>query len=68
MERLPVVKLPEGAVWTWEIKLDGWRMEVVKTGGKVTLYSRRAKVFNAQFPFIARELGTTVEREAHASG
>ena len=49
-------KLPEGATWTWEIKLDGWRMEVVKTGGRVTLYSRRGKNFNAQFGYIAREL------------
>ena len=56
MECLPVAKLPEGTVWTWEIKLDGWRMEVVKTGRTLTLYSRRAKVFNAQFPFIVREL------------
>jgi ATP-dependent DNA ligase len=56
MECLPVTKLPEGAGWTWEIKLDGWRMEAVKTGGKVTLYSRRAKVFNAQFGSIARAL------------
>jgi len=56
MESLPVSKLPEGAMWTWEIKLDGWRMEVVKTGGSVTLYSRRGKNFNAQFGYIAREL------------
>jgi len=56
MECLPVTKLPEGAGWTWEIKLDGWRMEAVKTGGKVTLYSRRAKVFNAQFGSIASAL------------
>jgi DNA ligase D-like protein (predicted ligase) len=56
MECLPVTKLPEGAMWTWEIKLDGWRMEVVKTGGRVTLYSRRGKNFNAQFSYISREL------------
>jgi bifunctional non-homologous end joining protein LigD len=56
MECLPVAKLPQGAIWTWEIKLDGWRMEVVKTEGRVTLYSRRAKVFNTQLPFIVREL------------
>ena len=56
MECLPVTKLPEGTVWTWEIKLDGWRMEAVKTGGRVTLYSRRRKNFNTQFPFIVREL------------
>ena len=56
MECLPGTKLPEGAIWTWEIKLDGWRMEVVKTGGRVTLFSRRGKNFNAQFSYIAREL------------
>jgi bifunctional non-homologous end joining protein LigD len=56
MECLPVAKLPEGPLWTWEIKLDGWPMEIVKTACGVTLYSRRGKVFNTQFPFIAREL------------
>jgi ATP-dependent DNA ligase len=56
MECLPVTTLPEGAIWTWEIKLDGGRMEVVNTGGRVTLYSRRGKNFNAQFGYIAREL------------
>jgi ATP-dependent DNA ligase len=50
MECLPVDKLPEGTVWTWEIKLDGWRMEVVNTGAKVTLYSRRAKIFQRTIP------------------
>src|SRR5271166_2147954 len=56
MECLPVSKLPEGAAWTFEIKLDGWRMEAVKTVGRVTLYSRRGKNFTAQFGYIAREL------------
>jgi hypothetical protein len=56
MDCLPVTKLPEGAGWTWEIKLDGWRMEAVKTGGRVTLYSRRGKVLNAQFGSIASAL------------
>ena len=68
MECLPVTKLPEGAMWTWEVKLDGWRMEVVKTGDRVTLYSRRGKNFNTQFGYIARELaylpdGTVIDGE-----
>ena len=49
MECLPVPKLPTGGGWLYEIKLDGWRLESVKTGGKVVLYSRRGKSFNSQF-------------------
>jgi bifunctional non-homologous end joining protein LigD len=56
MECLPVAKLPEGKDWTWEIKLDGWRMEAVKSDGRVILYSRRAKVLNAQFGSIVHAL------------
>src|SRR5579863_145218 len=56
MECLPVAKLPEGSGWTWEIKLDGWRMEVVKSAGNVTLFSRRAKKLNSQFGPIAQAL------------
>lgn len=51
-----MAKLTEGKQWTWEIKLDRWRMEAVKSAGKVTLYSRRAKVFNAQFGSIVHAL------------
>jgi hypothetical protein len=40
MECLPVEEIPEGDVWTYELKLDGYRLLTVKTGGKVTLYSR----------------------------
>jgi len=56
MDCLPVAKLPEGSEWLYEIKLDGWRLEAVKSAGKTTLYSRRAKVFNAQFGDIAAAL------------
>jgi hypothetical protein len=41
MECRPVAKIPEGLEWTYEIKLDGYRLEVVRAGGKTTLYSRR---------------------------
>jgi hypothetical protein len=32
MECLPVPRVPEGAEWTYEIKLDGYRLEVVRSG------------------------------------
>ena len=56
MECLPVPKLPAGQGWLYEIKLDGWRLECVKTGGNVMLYSRRGKSLNSQFSDIANAL------------
>ena len=35
MECLPVEKIPEGDVWTYELKLDGYALEAVKRAGKV---------------------------------
>ncbi|CAN5410401.1 hypothetical protein BH10ACI4_BH10ACI4_06390 [soil metagenome] len=68
MECLAVTKLPDGPEWTYEIKLDGFRMEAVKTDGKVTLYSRRGNVLNQKFPYIAAALdgipdGTIIDGE-----
>jgi DNA ligase D-like protein (predicted ligase) len=56
MECLPVSKLPEGPEWTYEIKLDGYRLEAVKNAGKATLYSRRRNVLNNKFGSIAEAL------------
>jgi ATP-dependent DNA ligase len=41
MECLPVGQIPEGELWTYELKLDGYRAIAVKNGRKVTVYSRR---------------------------
>jgi ATP dependent DNA ligase domain len=41
MKCLPMAKIPEGPEWTYEIKLDGFRLEVVRAGGETSLYSRR---------------------------
>jgi ATP-dependent DNA ligase len=42
MDCLPVSKLPEGPKWTYEIKLDGYRLEVVRSAGRTTLYFRQS--------------------------
>jgi DNA ligase D-like protein (predicted ligase) len=57
MDCLAVANVPKGAGWTYEIKLDGYRLEAVKSGGKVSLYSRRRNVLNRQFGSIADALG-----------
>lgn len=56
MECLPVTKLPEGPEWSYEIKLDGYRLEAVKNGGETTLYSRRRNVLDRKFGYIEAAL------------
>lgn len=73
MDCLPVSKLPEGPGWTYEIKLDGYRLEVVRRGHETTLYSRRQNVFNQRFPYIAAALrdlpdDTVIDGEVVALG
>lgn len=50
----PVSSLPSGANWIYELKLDGYRALVLKTGDAVTLFSRRGNILNVPFPSIAR--------------
>jgi len=73
MECLPVPEVPEGPEWTYELKLDGYRLEVVRTGTETTLYSRRENVLNTKFPYIAAALqrlpqGTVIDGELVAHG
>jgi ATP-dependent DNA ligase len=53
MDCLAFPKIPEGPEWTYEIKLDGFRVEAIRQHGKVTLYSRRGNILNTKFPYIA---------------
>jgi DNA ligase D-like protein (predicted ligase) len=61
MECLPVPKIPDGPEWTYEIKLDGYRLEAVKAKGGITLYSRRRNVLNKKFHYIASALDSLPE-------
>jgi ATP dependent DNA ligase domain len=56
MDCLPVSNLPDGPEWTYEIKLDGYRLEAVRNGRMTTLYSRRENVLNQRFTYIATAL------------
>jgi DNA ligase D-like protein (predicted ligase) len=48
--------LPKGAEWEYEVKLDGYRLEAVKTDDKVRLYSRRGNDFTKKFVRITKQI------------
>src|SRR5947209_5007429 len=48
-----VQKLPQGPEWEYELKLDGYRLQAIKDGDKVRLYSRRGNDFTKKFARIA---------------
>jgi hypothetical protein len=49
-------RLPEGAQWLYELKLDGYRALAIKSGGKVNLRSRNDNDFNARYLGIVKAL------------
>src|SRR5438270_10293858 len=52
MECKTVERIPEGADWQYELKLDGYRAIAVKDSGELMLYSRYGNSFNADFPGV----------------
>lgn len=47
-------RVPDGSDWTCEAKLDGYRIEAIRSAtGKVTLFTRNAHDWTERFPVIA---------------
>jgi ATP-dependent DNA ligase len=56
MECVAVSKLPDGPDWIYEIKLDGYRAEAIRTADGVEFYSRNGKSLAKKFPYIVEAL------------
>jgi DNA ligase D-like protein (predicted ligase) len=56
MECLEVHQIPEGELWQYELKLDGYRTIAIKQDGEVGLFSRNGTPFNSKFPSVLETL------------
>lgn len=59
---MPATALPEGADWSYELKLDGYRALAIKSGGGVRFRSRNDKDFNARYPAVAKALAALPDK------
>jgi DNA ligase D-like protein (predicted ligase) len=51
-------ELPRGDDWTYEVKFDGYRTMAIKSGRRVTLYSRNLKDVTRMYPSVAAAVAT----------
>src|SRR5213082_175869 len=65
MECLEVDQIPEGELWQYELKLDGYRTIAIKQDGDVDLFSRNGNSFNAKFPFAVQMLQSVRVKRFH---
>src|SRR5436190_19572470 len=48
--------LPQGPDWSIEVKFDGYRIEAIKNGSNVRLFSRRGNDFTKRFAKVAESV------------
>jgi DNA ligase D-like protein (predicted ligase) len=68
MECLLVSTLPAGPGWAYEIKLDGYRAQVLCDGKAIRLLSRNGKDIASRFPAITRELANALPADSAIDG
>jgi hypothetical protein len=61
-------RLPTGERWAFELKFDGFRLQIQRVGGKVAIFSRRGHNWSERFPSLVAGLmslpnGTVIDGE-----
>jgi len=49
-------RLPKGEGWLYEVKHDGYRLQVRKASRTITLYTRNGADWTERFPYLAADL------------
>jgi bifunctional non-homologous end joining protein LigD len=57
-------RLPKGEGWPYEVKFDGYRMQVHKAGERVMLFTRNGADWTERFPRLAADLAALPCRSA----
>ena len=70
MQALSATKLPTGPTWTYEVKLDGYRVEAMRINDRTALYTRRENSITT-FPEVISAMsflpeGTVIDGELAA--
>jgi len=68
MMALAVRDIPEGTDWSYEVKWDGYRAQILKRGARVSLASRNLKDITAQFPAVVAAASTLDADDALLDG
>jgi DNA ligase D-like protein (predicted ligase) len=68
MMAVPAAALPSGPAWTYEVKWDGYRAQIVKNDAVISLASRNLKSISRQFPAVARAAEKIDARAALVDG
>jgi len=58
-----VFQLPTGPAWQYEVKWDGYRIQAVKQGSRVELFSRRGANYSDKFKSVAKAV-TAIHADA----
>jgi bifunctional non-homologous end joining protein LigD len=68
MALLPVRQLPQGAEWLYEVKLDGYRALILKSGEQVEIRSRNDRDLTRSYPRVAEAAKGLKARSAVVDG